>query len=59
MALVWNICQWKNGTILNAIDKKKLTAVVLLDMSKAFDSANHETLILKLHDVGTSTYILQ
>ena len=59
MALVWNICQRKNGTILNAIDKKKLTAVVLLDMSKAFDSANHETLILKLHDVGTSTYTLQ
>lgn len=32
--------------ILNAIDKKKLTAVVLLDMSKAFDTVNHETLII-------------
>jgi len=37
-------------TILNAIDKKKLTAIVLLDMSKAFDN-HHETLILKLQDV--------
>ena len=27
--------------ILNAIDKKKLTAVVLLDLSKAFDSIDH------------------
>ena len=34
--------------ILNPIDKKKLTAVVLLDMSKAFDSVNHKTPSLKL-----------
>ena len=34
--------------ILNAIDKKKLTAVVLLDMSKAFDTVNHKTPSLKL-----------
>ena len=27
--------------ILNAIDGKKTTAVVLLDMSKAFDTINH------------------
>ena len=46
-------------TILNAIDKKKLTAVVLLDMSKAFDSVNHDTLILKLQDVGISSDTLQ
>ena len=37
------------------MDKKKLTAVVFLDMSKAFDSVNHETLILKLQDVGSSS----
>ncbi|CAB4020527.1 Hypothetical predicted protein [Paramuricea clavata] len=41
-------------TILNAIDKKKVTAVVLLDMSKAFDSLDHKILMLKLHDVGMS-----
>ena len=28
-------------------------------MSKAFDSVNHETLILKLQDVGTSSHTLQ
>ena len=41
-------------SILNAIDKKELTAVVLLDMSKAFDSIDHEILLLKLQDVGLS-----
>ena len=29
-----------------------LTSAVILDMSTAFDSINHETLILKLQDVG-------
>ena len=28
-------------------------------MSKGFDSVNHETLILKLQDVGTSSHTLQ
>ena len=37
----------------------RLTAVVLLDMSKAFDSVNHDTLILKLQDVGISSDTLQ
>jgi len=45
---VKHVCQ-TTDIILNAIDKKKLTAVVLLDMSKAFDTVNHMTLILKLH----------
>ena len=40
--------------ILSAIDKKQLTAVVLLDMNKAFDSINHNMLLVKLQDVGTS-----
>ena len=40
--------------ILSAIDKKQLTAVVLLDMSKAFDSINHNMLLVKLQDVGAS-----
>ena len=48
----WHSCEASViDTILNAIDKKKLTAVVLLDMSKPFDSVNHERLILKLQDV--------
>lgn len=44
--------------ILSAIDKKKLTAVVLLDMSKAFDSINHDILFTKLQDVGASESVI-
>ena len=40
--------------ILSAIDKKHLTAVILLDMSKAFDSIDHTLLLVKLQDVGAS-----
>ena len=42
-------------SILSTIDEKELTAVVLLDMSKAFDSIGHEILLLKLQDVGLSS----
>ena len=45
--------------ILSAIDKKQLTAVVLLDMSKAFDSINHNMLLVKLQDVGASPLAIQ
>ena len=45
--------------ILNAMDKKKTTAIVLLDMSKAFDSINHRILLNKLQDVGASNSALQ
>ena len=41
--------------ILTAIDSKKLTAVVLLDFSKAFDSINHQTLLNKLRNIGISS----
>ena len=40
--------------ILSAIDEKKFTAVVLLDMSKAFDTINHGILLNKLLDIGIS-----
>ena len=45
--------------ILRAIDNKQLTATVLLDMSKAFDSLHHGILLTKLQDVGASTTALQ
>ncbi|CAB4032146.1 Hypothetical predicted protein, partial [Paramuricea clavata] len=45
--------------ILNAIDKKQLIAIVLLDMSKAFDSIDTTTLITKLEDVGASCQAIQ
>ena len=44
-------------TILRAIDQKMLTSAMFLDMSKAFDSVNHETLTLKLQDVGVSNSV--
>ena len=39
-------------TILEAVDKKELTAIVYLDMSKAFDSINHSILLQKLKAIG-------
>ena len=41
-------------TILEAIEKKQLTATVLLDTNKAFDSFDHDTLVFKLQDTGLS-----
>ena len=46
-------------SILRAINQKMLTSVVFLDMSKAFESVNYETLILKLQDVGNSNPVIQ
>ena len=45
---------YASDRILTAIDQKKTSAVVLLDMSKAFDSVNHDILLKKLQDIGLS-----
>ena len=44
--------------ILRAIDETKVTAVVYLDMSKAFDSIKHEILLNKLKNIGLSSSAL-
>ena len=47
-------------TILIAIDQKMLTLAMFLDMSKAFEGrVNHETLMLKMQDVGASNAVFQ
>ena len=48
-----------SDVILSAIDKKHLTAVDLLDMSKAFDSIDHYLLLVKFEDVGASPLAIQ
>ena len=54
MAFNGNVCHSNNRRILNATDKKKLTAVVLLDLTKAFDSIDHRIHLAKLQDIGES-----
>ena len=44
---------------LKGIDDKKLTACVLLDMSKAFDSVDHQILLRKIQSIGASTSALK
>jgi hypothetical protein len=43
-----------DDTILKAMDNKMLTALLLSDLSKAFDSINHNILLQKLDCIGMS-----
>ena len=45
--------------ILEAIDKKQHTVGLFLDLSKAFDTINHETLLKKLHHYGVRGLALE
>ena len=46
--------RWKN-----VLDKKRYGGAVLMDLSKAFDTLNHDLLIAKLHAYGFSEESLQ
>ena len=45
--------------IVDAMDKKQVTAMVLLDFSKAFDSIGHTILLKKLQGLGISQTALR
>ena len=53
-ALLYLIGKWKN-----ILDKKEYGGAVLMDLSKAFDTLNHNLLIAKLHACGFSTESLK
>ena len=40
--------------LLNNMDQKKISVIVLLDMSKAFDSIRHDLMLRKLRKAGVS-----
>ena len=44
---------------LEAMDAKKLTLIVLLDLSKAFDSLDHSRLLAKLKTLGVGCTALE
>ena len=40
--------------LLNNMDQRKMSVIVLLDMSKAFDSMRHDLMLCKLRNTGVS-----
>ena len=44
--------------LYQALDKGEVTASLFLDLSKAFDSIHHDTLLKKLFGLGVTTVAL-
>ena len=48
-----------NNFVLDAMDGQKVTGMLFLDISKAFDSINHKILLGKLEHIGLSSRSLR
>ena len=46
-------------TILNNMDKGSVTGAVFLDLTKAFDTVDHQQLIHKLYSIGFSNQVVK
>ena len=44
--------------ILQSMDRKEVAALVLIDLSKTFDSIDHSILLVKLQTIGVSKSVL-
>jgi hypothetical protein len=53
----WNVLV--DDIILEAMDQKSVTALILLYLSKAFDRVHHPTLLNKLRHIGASPEVVK
>ena len=43
--------------LLEAIDKQQLSIIIFLDLSKAFDSVQHDILLTRIMELGVATVL--